>query len=429
MRDKPMSSQLNSEWKPIPQNVGRITAVSNSEFSDVIEGRLSVRRVDSESQLRHFTHAADYKCRIFVSRCLFTFDKMGYSLRSAETLIHHYSPTRNSLIVKFKNKSLELRIVFTHEDELLYWKRAFDHTIATWQKRLDYVIPRILFLLPRHIREHVDPCALAMVKPSHPPSAPSTRSKHHINVITKSDGQIIEWRVRKLVEYEKLIQSTNEEFFVLPAGLVTNYNNHLIGGCPTKFLHDSTDNHDRLPYLMQPYTSISTTQYSSSPLHSSTASQRGEEKAVSNSRDSSLSDDFILVDEIDDQLSFISDSRIFPEISSPVEPMAPRLTPHVSLSSLCRINVNTFVEQIRPRRLHIFGSDHSNVPLKDALHQSLKIALPGVSSMPMPRLSIVIMAVGTRGDIQPFLLLAKRLRGTHQLVHTYGSSLFVYKII
>lgn len=47
---------------------------------------------------------------------------------------------------------------------------------------------------------------------------------------------------------------------------------------------------------------------------------------------------------------------------------------------------------------------------------TLHVGIPG-SDIPMPRLNIVIMLVGTRGDVQPFLYLARRLRdrGGHRV--------------
>ena len=54
----------------------------------------------------------------------------------------------------------------------------------------------------------------------------------------------------------------------------------------------------------------------------------------------------------------------------------------------------------------MFSDDRSRIP--PGLHR----ALGGVfGRTPMPRLTVTILAVGTRGDIQPFVLLGERLRG------------------
>lgn len=65
-----------------------------------------------------------------------------------------------------------------------------------------------------------------------------------------------------------------------------------------------------------------------------------------------------------------------------------------------------------------FPLPHGLLPASDAfLSQdsssgSQHVGIPE-TDIPVPRLNVVIMLVGTRGDVQPFLYLAKRLRMAH----------------
>ena len=76
------------------------------------------------------------------------------------------------------------------------------------------------------------------------------------------------------------------------------------------------------------------------------------------------------------------------------------------------MNVNIDINAPCHSTPHSIGDQHSNVYVYNSSINisSVKKTLPDLFNIPLPKLNIVIMAVGTRGDIQPFILLGKRLR-------------------
>lgn len=99
-----------------------------------------------------------------------------------------------------------------------------------------------------------------------------------------------------------------------------------------------------------------------------------------------------------------------------------------SLLPICHIDKSAHLNAILQRSLD--GQVEATQPYKTAAAQQLpgeqrptKTARP-----PVPKLAIVLMCAGTRGDVQPFIALGLQLKVTallHWYVHTYSDILLV----
>ena len=165
-------------------------------------------------------------------------------------------------------------------------------------------------------------------------------------------------------------------------------------------------------------------------------------------------DDYIFIDEISDEISMknfyhdyekskvlensvnkiCSSSDKLTVTSSRIKKIFPNY--HKNSNSLCKyeyvtdvvINTTPDVEILRA-----IGSDHSHAFLPNQASSSSSImakSLHNLLNIPIPKLTIAILAVGTRGDIQPFILLGKRLKkdghrvriATHECFRNYVKS-------
>jgi hypothetical protein len=67
--------------------------------------------------------------------------------------------------------------------------------------------------------------------------------------------------------------------------------------------------------------------------------------------------------------------------------------------------------EVDVKRSALIASELSEIDAFGSLSRDIVEAAPGLSKS-VPKLKIVILVVGTRGDVQPFIALAKRLQAS-----------------
>ena len=247
--------------------------------------------------------------------------------------------------------------------------------------------------------------------------------------------------------YLDTFNTVNKEYFTLPIALIPLNNNHYLDavfdpavGPP---LHVIFCELNKPPYTMEKVNTIDYLQiYRKSPSKSSPPPAIKIEE-----------DDYIFIDEISDEISmkkFFHDydnSKVLENSVNKICSSSDQLI--VTSSKVKKIfpnhhhkNPNSFYKYVTDvvinttpevKILRAIGSDHSHAFLPNQASSSSSImakSLHNLLQIPIPKLTIAILAVGTRGDIQPFILLGKRLKkdghrvriATHECFRNYVKS-------
>lgn len=214
------------------------------------------------------------------------------------------------------------------------------------------------------------------------------------------ENSVVEWRVRKLIGYTDMFDAADPDHFKPPDRLAFR----------SLCLDDTAFEPDLGPPLAAQFCERNRTPYT---MQAATAS---EQSSLAAKKD----DDYVLVDEICDEISMQKFYAPAPPVPTP--PVAAARSAASPLTTLrqarrrdqrpqTKYSYRTYEKLNAPlaRPCRATGEDHSRVFVPSGLRSQAPRALGGLAGVPMMRLNIAILAVGTRGDIQPFVLLGKKL--------------------